>query len=236
MPYPPFSNQVPSAAKPRPYKGADFSPPVAAATASTQHFEISHLPRRRMAGAIGWDEDGQHTLYLLRLADHSAVSFQRGNVPYVAAVRTFWSPSGRYLLALCSYEGQPFVQANLDSGAIQEGSLLGPPGKPRRVWQIEGEPRWVGNTNVLGFTVDESCDPYQPDDDDAGCKGASAGRVPAVRQVDLDASTLLTRTLLTRATPAKPQAARPCHRTSAIAAASARRVACVRLVRQRRTL
>jgi hypothetical protein len=79
------------------------------------------------------------------------------------AQQVFWSPSGRYMLALCSYEGQRFIGVDVQTKTVVEGDFLGPEGK---LWAITDEPRWAKGTDTLMFTVNETCSPYDEPDCD----------------------------------------------------------------------
>jgi hypothetical protein len=170
------------------YKHKPFVPAVTG-TKDMARFNISIGPNHSLAAAIGKDVDGQDTLYLLKLNVHAAISFQQGSAKWVAPIRTFWSPSGKYLVALCAYEGQRFVRAEIKTGAIAEGEFLSP-GDRKRTWWVQNDPRWNGGTDVLYFTVNEGCNPFE---DACGQDAVNSGKVLRTHSIALDAETLAVR-------------------------------------------
>lgn len=99
-----------------------------------------------------------------------------------AAQKIFWSPSGRYMLTLCAYEGYRFISIDLQTKDIVEGGFLGREGK---LWGITDEPHWITGTDVLSFTVAETCNPYNEPNCDAQ-------RVVAKYSISLNPATLKT--------------------------------------------
>lgn len=171
------------------YNSKPFSPPIGG-SGDIPKFHISLSPNRAFAAAVGKDIDGQDTLHLLKLNVNTAIPLQHGGYKSVGGViGTWWSPSGKYLIALCAYEGQRFVRANIKTGEVIDGPWLKPEGKVA-LWAVKGEPRWDGNTDVLRLIVNETCDPY---DGDCGPDAVNAGKVLATHQVALDAETLAVR-------------------------------------------
>lgn len=168
------------------FNSKPFKPRVSG-TRDMPNFHIALSPAGTFAAAVGKDIDGQDTLYLLKLNVGTAVPFQRGQYRSVGGViGKWWSPSGKYFLALCAYEGQRFVRADIKTGEVVDGPWLKATGKPV-LWVVKGIPQWDGNTDVLKLTVDESCDPY---DGDCGPNAINVGKVLATRDVVLDADTL----------------------------------------------
>jgi len=168
------------------FNGKRFKPSVSG-TKDMPRFHIALSPGGRFAAAAGKDIDGQDTLYLLKLNVLTAVPFQRGQYRSVGGViGTWWSPSGKYLVALCAYEGQRFVRADIKTGELVDGPWLKATDK-HVLWAVKGAPQWDGNTDVLKVTVDESCDPY---DGDCGPNAVNSGKVIATHTVILDADTL----------------------------------------------
>ncbi len=161
------------------YKGKAFNPAVKVKVESVQSFRISLRNDKGLAGAIAEDGDGQNSLYALDLDAHSATPLQKAGT-WNGAQRVFWSPSGRYMLALCAYEGQRFVGIDLQTKKVVEGDFLGPEGK---LWGITDEPRWSKGPESLMFTVAETCSPFDAPDCDAE-------RVIAKYSVSLDPATL----------------------------------------------
>jgi len=161
------------------YKGKSFNPAVQVKAENIQSFRISMSRDGKMAGAIAEDVDGQNSLYLLDLGTLTSTPLQKPGT-WSAAQRVFWSPSGRHMLALCAYEGQRFIGANLNTKKIVEGDFLGREGKR---WVITDEPQWDKGSDSLRFTVNETCDPYNEDDCDPE-------RVLATYKASLDPATL----------------------------------------------
>lgn len=160
------------------YKGKSFNPAVQVKAENIQSFRISLSRDGQMAGAIAEDVDGQNSIYLLDLGTLASTPLQKPGT-WSAAQRVFWSPSGKYMLALCEYEGQRFIGAALKTKKVVEGEFLG--GNKR--WVITDEPQWDKNSDTLAFTVDETCDPYNEDDCDPE-------RALATYKASLDPATL----------------------------------------------
>lgn len=161
------------------YKGKAFNPAVKVRADSIQSFRISLSGNKHWAGAIAEDVDGQNSIYLLELDTLAATPLQQAGM-WSGAQQVFWSPSGRYMLALCAYEGQRFIGVDLKTKKVIEGDSLGREGK---LWAITDEPRWGKGSDSLTFTVDETCNPY----DEADC---DPERVLATYSASLDPATL----------------------------------------------
>lgn len=138
------------------YNGRNFSPSVTANIDDVQKFKISFLPSSGLAGVISVDGDGQNRLFLLNLNDFSSIPMQLPG-HWNAAQKVFWSPSRKYMVALCAYEGERFVSMDLNTMRMVEGEFLG---RGDRIWGIKGEPRWLSSSDVLVFNVGEYCNPY----------------------------------------------------------------------------
>jgi hypothetical protein len=100
-----------------------------------------------------------------------------------AAQRVFWSPSQKYVVVLCAYEGERFISIDLTTKRLLDGNLMGHDGK---MWHVSDEPRWIPDTDVLVFGVNEHCNPYQ----DRACTDQRMNVVLGRLEVRLDASTL----------------------------------------------
>jgi hypothetical protein len=161
------------------YKGKPFNPAVRVKPDSVQSFRISLHQSKGLAGAIAEDADGQNSAYLLDLGTQTATPLQKAGT-WSGAQQVFWSPSGRYMLVLCAYEGQRFLGVNLQTKKVVEGDFLGPKGK---LWAITDAPWWTKGADTLMFTVNETCSPY----DDTPC---DPERVLAKYTVSLDPATL----------------------------------------------
>lgn len=144
------------------YKGKSFNPSVQVNPECVQSFRISMSRDGEMAGAIAEDLDGQNSLYLLALGTLVSTPLQKPGT-WSAAQRVFWSPSGQYMLALCAYEGQRFIGANLKTKKVVDGDFLGEGDKR---WVITDEPQWDEKSDALTFFIKETCDPYSADNCD----------------------------------------------------------------------
>jgi len=160
------------------YQGKSFSPAVKVRPDSVRSFRISLPKDKGLAGAIAEDEDGKNSLYLLELAARTAIP-----LPEAEAQKIFWSPSGRYMLAYCSYEGEAFLGVDLETQKVVQGQPLGPEGK---MWNVIDEPRWAKGADTLVFTVDETCDIYSADSE------CNSDRTLAKYVVSLDPATMKT--------------------------------------------
>lgn len=145
-------------------------------------FKISLLKNRGLAAAIALDEDGQNLALLLDLNNFTATPVGQDWV----TPEIYWSPAGNYLLFLRSYEGERFIGIDLNTKRVRTGNFMGTKGK---AWHIDNEPRWASE-NSLAFRVKESCNPY--DDSATNCNQSNFNKVLAVRDVWLDAATLMT--------------------------------------------
>jgi len=163
------------------YKGKPFNPAVQVKAESVQSFRISLRGDKGFAGAIAEDGDGQNSAYLLNLGSQTATPLQKAGT-WSAAQQLFWSPSGRYMLALCSSEGQRFIGVNLQTEKVIDGDFLGPKGK---LWTLTDTPRWPKGSDKLVFTVNETCNPF----DASNC---DPEKVLARYTVSLDPATLKT--------------------------------------------
>jgi hypothetical protein len=161
------------------YRGKPFSPAVAVRANSVSAFKIDFRKDNRFAGAISEDGDGQNSAFLLDLSSLVSTPLQQAG-KWSAAQKLFWSPSGRYMLALCSYEGQRFISVDLQTKKVVEGDFLG---RKETLWGIVDEPRWTERPEALAFTVNETCNAY----DGANC---DPERVIARYSVSLDPATL----------------------------------------------
>ncbi len=165
------------------FHGKSFSPKVKATTEYVPLFKISMLPEKNIAGAIAMDQDGQNFLFLLDLNSMSATPLQ----PYEswnAAQEIFWSPSTKYMLALCAYEGQSFISIDLDTKAIKKMGSLKPGKNHETMWVVDNTPKWDGENDILVFNIAEYCNPYVAD-----CNNEINKKI-ATFKVNLDASNL----------------------------------------------
>jgi len=135
------------------YQGRKFNPSVIANINDVRKFKVSILRPKGLAAAIAVDNDGKHKLFFIDLNKGTSIL-----VPGCAALDVFWSPSQKYLVTLCSYEGQWFVSIDLYTQKIRKGVFLGPSNK---IWLIKDKPHWIGTSDVLSFVVDEFCNYYE---------------------------------------------------------------------------
>ncbi|MHA2642999.1 MAG: hypothetical protein V2G41_10170 [bacterium JZ-2024 1] len=159
------------------YSGRRFSPNVAG-FGGEERVAISFLRSRGLAGAILMDPDGQNRSFLLDVNTMSSTPSSDG---WDAAQKIFWSPSRRYMVVFCSYEGERFIRVDLNTKQVLWGDFLGSGDK---TWEIRNNPRWLGDSDVLVFNVEEYCDPYGFSDT---CVDEPT---PVIYEVHLDAATL----------------------------------------------
>lgn len=86
------------------YNGKPFSPAIVIDPKRIAEFKISLLPEQKIAGAIGVDQNGFNLLYFL---DTTKMTQEENGES--AAYQILWSPSKRFMIALCEYEGQSLV-------------------------------------------------------------------------------------------------------------------------------
>lgn len=161
------------------YQQKPFSPKVSVSPNDVSAFKISFLKSRNMSAAISIDGDGHNKLFLLDMSNYSSTAMQEPDMAS-AAQKVFWSPSQKYMVALCSYEGERFIGINLSTKRLTEGDFLGPSDK---MWRISNDPYWLENTDVLVFNVTEHCNPY----DDANC---NSSKVLAAYEIRLDPASI----------------------------------------------
>lgn len=165
------------------FNGKHFAPNIKATIANVPKFKISMLDEKNIAAAIALDIDGQNFLFLLDLSSMTATPFQTTD-SWNAAQEIYWSPSTKYMVALCAYEGESFVSINTVSKRIVKMGNLKPGNNYETRWIVDNEPKWDGNKDILVFNVAEYCNPYE-----AEC-GENADKVLSKFKVNLDASTL----------------------------------------------
>jgi len=85
------------------------------------------------------------------------------------------------MVVFCSYEGERFIRVDLNTKQVLWGDFLGSGDK---TWEIRNNPRWLGDSDVLVFNVEEYCDPYGFSDT---CVDEPT---PVIYEVHLDAATL----------------------------------------------
>lgn len=165
------------------YKGARFIPDIRTKPEYVTEFKISLLESKQMAGAIAQDVDGQNLAFLLNLADMTSIPLQAPD-SWNAAKEIYWSPSTKFMLAYCSYEGANFLGLNTETKEIKYMSNLKPHDDYSTRWNVYDKPKWLNNKDVLEFTVAEYCNPFEVD-----C-GDSANKPLAKYKVNLDAETM----------------------------------------------
>ena len=165
------------------YNGIEFKPAVKANKVNVPKFTISMLLPQRMAGAIAVDLDGQNFLFFLDLKNNTATPMQPVN-SWNAAQEIYWSPSKRFMLAHCAYEGENFVSINTMTKKIVIMENLKPGKNFETLWMVDSEPKWLSNKDVLTFEVAEHCNPYEMNCDESG------DTTTVRHKVRLDAETL----------------------------------------------
>lgn len=167
------------------YNKKRFSPSVTVRIDVTE-FAISMLTQKKWAGAIAVDGDGQNQSFFLDTAKMTATPMQeRGE--WNAAQKIYWSPSQRYMVALCAYEGNSFVRIDTKTKSVRHTFLSKPDESEATMWRIDNEPRWSGNKDILVFNVAEYCNPY---DGYCGENSRNVNKVLARYKVNLNITTL----------------------------------------------
>ncbi|HZS09338.1 MAG TPA: hypothetical protein VFD58_31175 [Blastocatellia bacterium] len=156
------------------YQGRAFRLAAEPDPQTTPRFRISLLEARGLAAAIAVDTDGQSSGYVLDLRNYSVIG-----LPKEAAQKAWWSPSGRYVVFHCAYEGEAFVGVDLHARKVLRGDF---PVARDRIWHLSGEPHWLEGQDVLALTMKEYCNPY----DNPRCDEAQRPRLLAIREVRLD--------------------------------------------------
>ena len=162
------------------YDGKSFSPEVRANKSDVPKFKISILNSKKLAAGIGLDIDGKTYLFLMDIRRGTSREIEEGRT----AGRIYWSPSEKYLVVLCTQEGNRFIQVDLNSGNVLDKGFLKPPGNDRS-WYVKDDPHWIGKTDVLEFTVNETCHYYE-----GKCDGNNMNNILAVHKLKMDAATL----------------------------------------------
>jgi hypothetical protein len=164
------------------FNGIKFTPNVISSTTNVPKFKISFLDTEQIAGAIAMDIDGQNYLFFLDLSTMTAVAMQETK-SWNAAREIYWSPSRKYMVAWCAYEGEFFIRIDTESKEILTNALKSDSNQ-ETMWQVDNEPRWSGNEDIMIFNVAEYCNPFVIDCGDAFDKVLSKFKV------SLDAATL----------------------------------------------
>ncbi len=155
------------------YKGRPFNPPISLKsqfeyitkefkkdykTYYEWKFSISIHPQGNYAGVITVDQDGKDGLTLVNLNTLSAKECNmESGMPAWGVQNIFWSPSGKYMIGQCKYEGEWFVRADLGAERFKAIERLG---NGDKMWGIKSEPTWANSNDVLVFNIDEFYDPY----------------------------------------------------------------------------
>jgi len=160
------------------YNRQELSPKISVNKSEIPKFRLSVSQAKKLAAGIALDSYGKTILYFIDLEKMSSREIDEGNTAYKA----FWSPSGNFLVVLCSYEGERFISINLANGKVSAGEFLSPPGSSN-IWRIAEMPQWICNVDRLKTTVKETCNYY----DDTICDG---DRIIAVKAIEIDAATL----------------------------------------------
>ena len=159
------------------YNKKRFSPSVTVGKDFTK-FEISVSTQKKLAGAIAVEVNGLNGLFFLDTAKMTAKSIQQAEF----VVKIYWSPSQKYMVALCAHEGELFVRVDTKTKRVDDKFIDNPGGGETTMWRIDNEPGWSGNKDVLVFNVNELCNYY-----DYEC---GEGKVLARYKVNLNVTTL----------------------------------------------
>ena len=168
------------------YEGKTFTPRITV-NKSIANFTISFL-NKKWAGGIANDQYGQHLSYFLDTTKMTATPMQKPG-SWNAAVKILWSPSQRYMVALCAYEGDSFVRIDTKTKNVRDVgiSYTEPASNYETMLRIIDEPRWSRNSDVLLFNVAKYCNPYEGS---CGEGNRNVNRVLARFGVTLDVATL----------------------------------------------
>jgi hypothetical protein len=176
------------------YRGRAFSPAVTANPHNVARFSISRSPSSPLAVAISYGPYGDNRLYLL-----DTETFESRREIHCTPQRTLLSPSQRYMVVHCLYSFDSFVSIDLQSRRVLIGNRLGrepavvDPNEERvsgtKIWRLASEPKWMGSTDVLTFSVDEYCTPGYS----GPCTGQAAITATESYEARLDAATLQVR-------------------------------------------
>lgn len=140
------------------YQGNPFRPAIITNTTDVREFKISLLTSRKLATGISVDGDGQNKLFFMDLLRGSSLLVRRADGIHATARRVFWSPSRRYVVAFCAYEGESFSRIDVETRNFLIGEIIGPSDK---MWRVKRDSiKWIGETDFLGFTITEHCNPY----------------------------------------------------------------------------
>ncbi len=170
------------------YNGKRFTPALTVNVKNITEFKISMLEQKKWAGAIAVDGDGQNTLFFLDLAKMTSTPMQkRGS--WNAAQKIYWSPSQKYMVALCAYEGESFVRIDTKTKSVRDVgvSYTEPGNNYETMLRITDEPRWSGNKDILVFNVNKYCNPYEGN---CGEGNRNVNRVLARYKISLNIATL----------------------------------------------
>jgi hypothetical protein len=166
------------------YRSESFRPSVAVNSNDVTKFSVFFFHSKNLAGVIAMDVDGQNKSFLLDLNDFSSLPMQE-NDSWNAAAEILLSPSQRYMLVLCGYEGNRLISVDLNTRRLLDRPVRSPRW-PDKLWFIKDDPRWVGNTDVLSFRVKETCNVY----DNPGCDENRKNRASVMYAVRLDVATM----------------------------------------------
>lgn len=144
----------------------------------TPKFRISLNENRQLAAVIAVNSEGESPAYVIDLNTYLVIDPGQG-----ADQKAYWSPSGRYVIFHCAYEGERFISVNLTTRKSLSGGDLS---TTEKMWDVYGDPEWVEGRDTLLLKVQERCNPYG----NTRCTGARTHEVTAVRELLLDAATL----------------------------------------------
>lgn len=156
------------------YKNKPFVNSIKLEIQEIPKVDISLNEAKGVASAVGLDIDGKNELYFLDL-----VTLKSIKIGVCPSSKVFWTPSSKYMVALCSSDFQWFVRIDLATKKTNNVELI-PEGKKMLI--IQSEPQWVSDNDTLSFIVAKTCNPYE----DRTCTGNKINKIISRYNVLLD--------------------------------------------------
>jgi hypothetical protein len=164
------------------YNEKSFTPKIITFVNSVELYKISTSKVNNNAGAIGMDIDGQNLCYFLDLDNMTSTSLTE-NTYYFQEM--YWSPSSKYLITFCTYEGQSLcISINSKSKKITIKNLK-QDNDFNTFWEVDNKPEWEKEKDILQFRVAEYYNPFS-----SNYNNEDLGKVLGKYNVKLDAKTL----------------------------------------------
>lgn len=130
----------------------EFSPPVVFQHSDVRKIWVWELSGSSTSAITGIDGDGLHTtFYVDRKAMTSVFSKDTANLG------VFWSPSGRYVMSINSYEGVHISLLDSQLGIYRNGALLEANGNPLLA---VSSPAWADDERHVLLSATEVVDPW----------------------------------------------------------------------------